>query len=102
MLSLFLDYVNSTKALRLKLDMQNYQLLKAMQAFIGSVTILTHQKFEEAYVSIMLASMKYALDEVENSGVPKYLFKAFVISGQKHIQVVFNKPSKVFLPNRIS
>ncbi len=69
LLSLFLDYVNSTKALRLKLDMQNYQLLKAMQAFIGSVTILTHQKFEEAYVSIMLASMKYALDEVENKGV---------------------------------
>lgn len=67
--TLFLDFVNSTKSIRLKFDMRNYQLLKAMQAFIGSVTILSKNEKDKIYTHIMIESMKYAIDCCEKEGV---------------------------------
>lgn len=71
LLSIFLDTINTTKTINIKVDMRNYELLKAMQAFIGSVTIIDKQGSDDKYNYIMTSAIKYSLDYCAKEGVPK-------------------------------
>lgn len=62
--------VAGTKVLEVKLDMVNFELLKAMQAFLGSVTILDNSEGEHGFARIMQRSVEYALENAERRGVP--------------------------------
>ncbi len=71
LLSIFLDNINTTKSINIKVDMRNYELLKAMQAFIGSVTIIDKRGNDDMYNSVMQKSIKYALEYCKRDGVAK-------------------------------
>jgi len=66
---LFTDLLDSNNALDLRLDMANFQLLKAMQAFLGSVTVLDNGGTRDKFTGVMLAAMNYALDYAQQVGV---------------------------------
>ncbi|MDE5540023.1 MAG: hypothetical protein K2J20_06010, partial [Bacilli bacterium] len=66
----FLDSINTTKSINIKVDMRNYELLKAMQAFIGSVTIIDKHGTDDMYTKVMVESINYALEYCRADGVP--------------------------------
>lgn len=69
----FTDFIDNTNALNLKVDMKNFQLLKAIQAFVCSVTSIDNRFNKHIYAELMKESMKYALDYVETKGIKKDL-----------------------------
>ena len=71
LLSIFLDTINTSKTINIKVDMRNYELLKAMQAFIGSVTVIDKQEDDNMYNTAMQKSIKYALEYCSKEGVVK-------------------------------
>lgn len=62
--------VAGTKVLEVKLEMVNFEMLKAMQAFLGSVTILDNSEGGHDFAQIMKRSMDYALNNAEQKGIP--------------------------------
>lgn len=67
--SLFIDTIG-TKTINVKFDMANFELLKAIQAFLGSVTMLDNAEQSHSFASIMNRSMEYALARAESRGIP--------------------------------
>ncbi len=65
----FSDFINEDNAINLKIDMDNYQLIKSMQAFLCSVTSLDNKFGEEYFSKIMLGAMEYALKYVDQVGI---------------------------------
>lgn len=62
--------VAGTKVLDVRVDTVNFELIKAMQAFLGSVTILDSSEGERGFAQIMKRSMEYALANAEHRGIP--------------------------------
>lgn len=62
--------VAGTNVLDVKVDKVNFELIKAMQAFLGSVTILDNSEGEHGFAQIMKRSMEYALASAEHRGIP--------------------------------
>lgn len=69
LMDVFIQVVG-TKVLNVKVDTVNFELLKAMQAFLGAVTILDNSEHGDAFSEIMLRSMDYALTNARATGVP--------------------------------
>lgn len=66
---MFTDVLDSNNALGLQIDMANFQLLKAMQAYLGSMTVLDNGETKDKFAKAMLSAMNYALDYAERVGV---------------------------------
>jgi hypothetical protein len=66
---LFTDILDNNNALGLRLDMANFQLLKAMQSYLGSLTVLDSRETRGKFAGAMLAAMDYALDHVDKVGI---------------------------------
>lgn len=62
--------VVSTKVIEVKIDMVNFELLKAIQAFLGAVTILDNSENNHGFANIMYRSMEYAINNAKLTGVP--------------------------------
>lgn len=69
MFRLFTDILDGNNALGLKLNMVNFQLLKAMQAYLGSVTVLDNSETRDRFAGCMLGAMNYALAYADQVGV---------------------------------
>jgi hypothetical protein len=66
---LFTDVLDSGNALNVKLDTANFQLIKAMQAYLGSLTVLDNSETRDRFASAMLNAMDYALRYADVYGV---------------------------------
>lgn len=62
--------VAGTKVVEVKVDMINFKLLKAMQAFLGSVTILDNSEGHHGFAETMKRAMKYAITAAKEQGIP--------------------------------
>ncbi len=69
LMEVFIQLVD-TRALSVKVDEVNFELLKAMQAFLGAVTILDNRADNHGFSEIMKRSMEYALINAQKTGVP--------------------------------
>ncbi len=69
LIRVFTKFVDSKNALNLKLDMNNFQLLKAMQAYLSSITMIDNKYGNNKFPKIMLGAMEYALDYCERVGI---------------------------------
>lgn len=67
--TVFTKFVDNKNALNIKLDMNNFQLLKAMQSYLCSVTTIDNKYGNNKFSKIMLGSMKYALEYCEKIGI---------------------------------
>ena len=67
----FIKFVDNKNALNINLDTRNFQLLKAMQSFLSSVTTIDNKYGNNDFSNIMKDSMKYALDYVEEHGIKR-------------------------------
>ena len=67
---MFTKFIDSKNAIKLKLDMNNFQLLKAMQAFIASVTMIDNKYCNsKMFQQLMSGALEYALEYCEEYGV---------------------------------
>lgn len=70
LMDVFMQVV-STRVLDVNVETINFELLKAMQAFLGAVTILDNREGEHGFSGIMRRSMEYALTNARITGVPR-------------------------------
>lgn len=61
--------VVSTKVIEVEIDMVNFKLLKAIQAFLGAVTILDNSENHHDFANIMRRTMEYAITNAKVTGV---------------------------------
>lgn len=69
LMDVFIQVVG-TRVLDVKVDTINFELLKAMQAFLGAVTILDNREGRHGFSEIMCRAMEYALTNARATGVP--------------------------------
>lgn len=62
--------VVGTKVIDIKIDMVNFELLKAMQAFLGAITILDNAESHRDFSQLMYHSVEYAMSHATKIGVP--------------------------------
>lgn len=67
-MSVFVQVV-STKVIEIDVNDVNFELLKAMQAFIGAITILDNAESRNRFSQAMLRSVEYALDAARRTGI---------------------------------
>lgn len=66
---LLTEFVDSKNALNLKFDTRNFQLLKAIQSFLCSVTTIDNRFGNSYFKPIMTASMEYAFSSLEEGQI---------------------------------
>lgn len=69
LMTVFTKFLDNNNALNIKFDMRNFQLLKAMQAFIASVTTIDSKEGNNRFAKTMIESMEYALSYCEARGI---------------------------------
>ncbi len=67
----FTKFIDGKNALNIKIDINNFQLLKAMQMFLSTTTTITNQYNTQQFNKIMIGAMHYALTYCEKVGVKK-------------------------------
>lgn len=70
LMDVFIQVVG-TRVIDVDIDTVNFELLKAMQAFLGAVTILDNREGGHSFSEIMRRSMEYALENANLTGVPR-------------------------------
>lgn len=70
MLSIFTSFMNNKNVFQLSMDMRNFSLLKAMQAFICTLNTLDTKYKTHNYTKLMILSMEYAFEAVKNKSIP--------------------------------
>jgi len=70
LMTLILEFVGGVKAINLKLDLRNFQVLKAMQAFLGTVNVIDREMGTENYAKVMKSSMEYAFKKLKPNSIP--------------------------------
>ncbi|MDD3187781.1 MAG: AarF/ABC1/UbiB kinase family protein [Bacilli bacterium] len=70
-IKMFTGFIDNKNALNIKLDMRNFQLLKAMQAFLSSITTIDNKDANNRFAKLMIGSMKYAFKYCDILGVKK-------------------------------
>ena len=68
LMSVFIQLLD-TQAFAVNIEEINLELLKAMQAFLGAVTILDNREGGHSFSTIMQRSMEYALVNAQRTGV---------------------------------
>lgn len=69
LVSVFVQLLD-TRAFAVNVEELNLELLKAMQAFLGAVTILDNREGNHSFSRLMQRSMEYALANAQKTGVP--------------------------------
>lgn len=70
MLGIFTQFMNNKNVFNLNMDMRNFSLIKAMQAFICTLNTLDSCFKTGNYTKLMIYSIEYALKSIENEEVP--------------------------------
>lgn len=65
----FIQFIDNKNVLNIQLDTYNFQLLKAIQIFLNSVTTIDNGHGNHQFSSIMIESIHYALTYCERHGV---------------------------------
>ncbi|MDR1032940.1 MAG: AarF/ABC1/UbiB kinase family protein [Candidatus Nomurabacteria bacterium] len=66
---LFTESLDGKNALNIKLDTANFQLIKAMQSYLGSLTVLDNSETRDRFAFAMQSAMNYALRYADIYGV---------------------------------
>lgn len=67
----FTEYLDNKNAINLKIDTRNFQLIKAMQAFVCSLNMIDVKYGNNNFSNLMIMSMDYALKYCEQRGIKK-------------------------------
>lgn len=94
LMDVFIQVVG-TKVLDINVDAINFELMKAMQAFLGAVTILDNNEHRNAFSEIMLRSMDYALTCARITGVPHDSVKRTHYSLTESYELLINTVSSL-------
>ncbi len=70
MLKIFTQFMNNKNIFNLSMDMRNFSLIKAMQAFICTLSTIDSKFKSHNYTNLMIFSIEYALSAIENEEVP--------------------------------
>ena len=70
MFKVFTDFMNNKNLFCLSMDMRNFQLLKAMQAYICTITTIDKRFKTNNFTEIMIYAMEYAFSYLEKEEVP--------------------------------
>lgn len=87
--------VVSTKVIEVKVDAINFKLLKAMQAFLGSVTILDNSEGHHGFAETMRQAMEYAIAEAKAQGIPHDIVSTSRYSLTESYELVVNTISSL-------
>ena len=99
MFRLFTEVLDSNNALGLRLDMANFQLLKAMQAYLGSMTVLDNSETHDKFAGAMLMGMDYALAYAERAGVDNDLPMSSQYSKGESMEILLDTMSSLAAGN---
>lgn len=69
LIDVFLKVINA-KIISINIETINIKLIKAIQAFLGSITILDNSESHHKFSKIMLETMQYALEKSYQYGIP--------------------------------
>lgn len=70
MYTIFSQFMNNKNIFKLSMDMCNFPLIKAMQAFICTLNTIDSKYKSNNYTILMICCMEYAFKAVENETVP--------------------------------
>lgn len=70
MFSIFNQFMNNKNIFKLSMDMRNFPLIKAMQAFICTLSTIDSKYKSNNYTMLMICAMEYAFKAIENETVP--------------------------------
>lgn len=70
MLGIFTQFMNNKNIFNLNMDMRNFSLIKAMQAFICTLSTIDSKFNSHNYTHLMIYSIEYALSIIEHEEVP--------------------------------
>lgn len=87
--------VVSTKVLEVKVETVNFELMKAMQAFLGAVTILDNAEGRHGFSEIMVQAMDYALTNARQTGIKHDLVYATKYSLTESYELLVNTVSSL-------
>lgn len=87
--------VVSTKVIALDVKSLNFELLKAMQAFLGAVTILDNMEQRQGFSNLMLHAMDYAITKAEQAGVKADLVNTTSLSITESYELLVNTISSL-------
>lgn len=94
LMDVFVQVVN-TKIIEVDVEKVNFKLLKAMQAFLGAVTILDNTENHHGFSEIMLQAMDYALTNAQKKGIPYDIIKTTHYSLSESYELVINTISSL-------
>lgn len=94
LMDVFIQVV-STKVIEIDVETVNFKLLKAMQAFLGAVTILDNAENHHGFGEIMFRAMDYALTNAQKKGVPHDIIKTTHYSLSESYELVINTISSL-------
>lgn len=70
MLGIFTQFMNNKNIFNLSMDMRNFSLIKAMQAYICTLNTIDSRFKSHNYTTMMIYSIEYALSIIETEDVP--------------------------------
>lgn len=70
MFKVFTKFMNNKNVFHLSMDMRNFPLLKAMQAYICTVSAIDKRHAKNTFTKIMIYAMEYAFDYLKSEEVP--------------------------------
>ncbi len=70
MLGIFSQFMNNKNIFNLNMDMRNFSLIKAMQAFICTLNTIDSKFKSNNYTNLMIYSIEYAFSVIEHEEVP--------------------------------
>lgn len=70
MYAIFAQFMNNKNIFKLSMDMYNFSLIKAMQAFICTINTIDSKYKSNNYTTLMICAMEYAFAAVENDAIP--------------------------------
>ncbi|MDR1300149.1 MAG: AarF/ABC1/UbiB kinase family protein [Candidatus Nomurabacteria bacterium] len=74
---LFINVLGNDNAIDVRLDMANFQLLKATQSYLASVTMLDEREGGKHFAEVLKSALQYSIAQAEYTGV-KYDVPAVV------------------------
>jgi len=87
--------VVNTKVITVDVETVNFKLLKAMQAFLGAVTILDNAEKRQGFSETMLRAMDYALTRARQTGVAHDMIRTTNYSLSESYELLVNAISSL-------
>ena len=70
MLTVFSEFMNKENVFCLSIDMRNFPLLKAMQAYIGTLSTIDKRFKTNSFQTILTFAMEYAFEAIKSDTMP--------------------------------